>query len=647
MLLALATGCGSGGGGGFFAPSTSGSTASPATISSGVSPIATATAPLNGDEDVCPLVLVHGINGSPNDWNTVIDGLASGRTVYGEAYADDLAALAPGSLPRSIAFAVGYYKTSASDAPYYGGRGSIGGCPFARNDGNQDYYGVSYIDVLDECIESILKATGSDRVDLVGMSMGTIVTRAYIYWRSGRGPNGQSRVRRYIILASPGRGLDDLEAFALCMANDQFQRWGEIAEMSHDYPGWQGESYNAHLNDGWDAWCQAHGVSYGGLYGSGHYIENTTTINLALSAIHNYIPAVPSSIGAVGSGLPTNPLAPPPPPLPAPLSTSSGQPSPAPPGPALPTDQGTLLQTLAQAGVFVSASTNWGQCLTDLVSDGDGFIRASCANLAAGPEFPNRQFNAEFLGFHLFQGQVEECIQDSTNSRELIRRFAIEGRLPVAPVVSASLVAVPSVQGRAGWLELLYEVSGGDGVSLQVFTEDPTQYALRNLIPDYPDVHTVYGDPTFQGAHVLRLDEPAQGQRVGTLVFYDVNGIAAQLGPFDYQLEAGGPGDISPVTTYVGFAPASFGGTVTVASNASGAEFSSHLVKIGDPAGAGAYGPWSSSAAVVLPALSTGSYELFVASRHAANAAGIAVEESNPLVLGLRVDGSGNVTLTP
>src|SRR4051812_48602246 len=53
-----------------------------------------------GDEDVYPVVFIHGIGGEPQDWTHMLDGLEPGRTAFREAYADELAQLAPGSVPR-------------------------------------------------------------------------------------------------------------------------------------------------------------------------------------------------------------------------------------------------------------------------------------------------------------------------------------------------------------------------------------------------------------------------------------------------------------------------------------------------------------------------------------------------------------------
>src|SRR5581483_4960393 len=89
---------------------------------------------VTGEEEVFPLVLVHGIQGAPESWGPVVDDLSSGRTVFRTAYASDLAQLSAASVSRSSVFAVGYYKHALADPLFYGGHGSIGGCPVPRTD---------------------------------------------------------------------------------------------------------------------------------------------------------------------------------------------------------------------------------------------------------------------------------------------------------------------------------------------------------------------------------------------------------------------------------------------------------------------------------------------------------------------------------
>ncbi len=131
LLLTAVSGCSHHGGGGATA-----ATSTAALPASTRSPAAA-----TGEEDVRPLVLVHGISGSPDNWDPiVVDGLARGRAVFRDAYADDIAMIPSASVSRSSVWAVGYYKKRAADARFFQGQGSIGGCPVARTDQGASYY---------------------------------------------------------------------------------------------------------------------------------------------------------------------------------------------------------------------------------------------------------------------------------------------------------------------------------------------------------------------------------------------------------------------------------------------------------------------------------------------------------------------------
>jgi len=593
-LLVAATGCSRGSAG----AASFGSVAAPiGSRSAAPPPVAT------GEEDTYPLVLVHGISDDPvSAWTRIESGLR-GRTIFPEAYADDLAALASGSVSRSSVFAVGYYKRRTTDPLYFAGKGSIGGCPVPRTDGFAQDYSTAYVDCLDDAIEAILRATGAPRVDLVGSSMGGVVTRAYLRWRSGRGPGGESRVRRYLVIQSPSRGLNDLEAILQCLDSFPFQCHGEVAELARDYTGWSGESYIHALNDGFDPWCQGHGVVYGGMYGTGCPILNQAFIARAIDDIQQVIQ------GGIGGG-----------PIPTIPGVSTG---------------GGGLSILQDAMIFVGPSFDPWQDLVESFTDGDGLVRASSASLRAGPEFPSALFDLPFHGTHVDRGQPDETMQYALHTRELVRRFLLEARLPRgAQVVQASVQAV-NAGSAAGWLLLDYEVAGSDGVSIYVTIEDAGLAALHQAISVVPDSYVVHGAPLFEGAHRVRFECPS-GQQVVTVRFYDVDGQVGIVGPVTLDF-ASGTAEQAPATTATSLAP------LTVTSNGAGAEFSWRLV---GPKDVGNWSAWSASPTIPTVA-PEGTWELFVRSRHAANAAGELVEESDPLELGLRVDGAGVTTLRP
>jgi pimeloyl-ACP methyl ester carboxylesterase len=570
-------------------------TARPAAIAT----TSTATTPGTADDGVRPLVLVHGIVGSPSNWSPVIDDLGRGRVAFRDAYAEDIAALPSGSVSRSSVWAVGYYKRRAADALYFQGRASIGGCPIARTDQGAGLYPVAYVDVLDECIEGILRATGADRVDLVGCSMGGIVTRAWLRWR-----DGASRVRRYLILESPSRGLNDLEAVALALDADKhpFQRWGEIAELARDYPAWGGRSYVRRLNEDWDAWVTARGMSYANLYGAGQTAINPSTFGMALDAAKKYLagaraaPATPATLPSA----PATPL----------IGTTS------------------IWTALQQASVFLDwTRLDISRDVGEILSDADGFVRVASGSTKAGPEFPGALFDSRFRGVHMDRGRPEETIQYCTNTRECIRRFVIQGRVPTARLVAADLRVVKA-GGFASWLLLDYELAGGEGFSVQVVTDD-----------------AVHAAPTFEGRHRIRFDGEPAGERDARVYFYDANGIVAELGPVRLSVPSAQAGpELAPRTTLDSWSPAGEKATVRVSSTAKSAEYSWRLVSAkGD---ASPWTPWSAAAAISVGPLPGGTYEMQVRSRHAENLAGELVEEANPLILGLEVTSRG-LTVRP
>ncbi|MBI3722392.1 hypothetical protein HY251_00325, partial [bacterium] len=371
LLAALVSGCGSSG------DSSPVLQAAPAATESVVAPVLSRsdsrpTAGATGDENVLPVVLVHGMSGDPLAWGPILDPLERGRTVFRECYADDLAELAPGSVSRSSVFAIGYYKRRQSDDLYHGGRCSIGGCPVPRTDGKAGYYSVAYADVVDDAIEAILRATGAPRVDLCGISLGGVISRAYVKWRSARGPGGESRVRRLILLESPTRGVNDLEALMLSLDTMPFQRWGEVAELARDYPGWDGKSYISRLNDGFDAWCAAHGVSYGGLYGTGHCVFNLGNLDRAIHAAQQVLDGGGSDLGNAPPATPESP-----PSLAAmPEVSSSDAPAPSPPSRGVGPD--SVLDAIQDGLIFIDPSRlDIEKCVVEALGDGDGFVRAS------------------------------------------------------------------------------------------------------------------------------------------------------------------------------------------------------------------------------------------------------------------------------
>jgi hypothetical protein len=292
--------------------------------------------------------------------------------------------------------------------------------------------------------------------------------------------------------------------------------------------------------------------------------------------------------------------------------------------------------TLQQALIFL----DWKRLdvvkdVGEILSDADGFVRVSSGSALAGPELPHALFDSRFRGLHMDRGQPEETIQYCTNTREGIRRFLIEGRVPSCSLVAADLRLV--VAGAAApWLLLDVEQKG-DGFPVQVVTEDEALWQVRQALPFVPDQPVVHAAPAFEGRRRIRLDGEPAGARVATVYFYDASGIAATAGPFRYVVPPSSVApEPAPETTFV----SATGASVKVAARGRGAEFSWRLVS---SASVGSFGAWSASDTISLAGLAAGTYELTVRSRNADNAAGELVEEADPLTVGVRVDGAGAV----
>ncbi len=455
---------------------------------------------------------------------------------------------------------------------------------------------------------------------MVGCSLGGIVARAYVKWRSGRGANGASRVRRFLILESPSRGVNDLEGVMLSLDRLPFQRWGEIAELVRDYPVWGGRSYVEQLNDGWDDWATSHGVSYGNVYGFGHGPINASTFQDAIGCVQGYLAGNPGS---------------PAPPAPGPGGV--------PPAQALTPGLGVTPSSgwvaIQQALIFLDLSRLdlFGNIGEIVGQDADGFVRVGTSCTSSGPEFPHCLFDSKFRGVHNDRGQFDETIQYCTNTREALRRFLIEGQVPKAQLVSADLRVVPA-GGFAPWLLLDYELSGSDGFSVQVVTEDQTLYSLRQAIGVIPDEPKVFGAPSFAGRHRIRLDGEPAGSRVATIYFYDATGVLAQVGPIALSVPTAQAGpELAPRTTFVNWTPRGTSATVEVSANSPDAEIAWR------PGATGTVTPWTKTSQIPLSGLAAGTYELTVWSRNADNFAQELVEERDPLVLGVRVDGAGTI----
>ena len=89
---------------------------------------------------------------------------------------------------------------------------------------------------VEQSVERVLGERGAEDVDLVGFSMGALVSRSYLTLRGGH-----RRVRRFISISGPHRG--SLTAYAMPLAGVRQMRPGSAFLRSlGDEAGWEGVS---------------------------------------------------------------------------------------------------------------------------------------------------------------------------------------------------------------------------------------------------------------------------------------------------------------------------------------------------------------------------------------------------------------------
>lgn len=367
-----------------------------------------------------PVLFVHGFGSNPVfEFQGLLARVARGRTVFPEVYSAELDALPTGGVSPHSLFAFGYYRESAQAAEHWVARRpvrpSIGGCPVARVDPFAGRYRISYAELLARAVENVCRATGAERVDLVGYSMGGLVCRSYTRWLSLRGPGGASRVRRLLTVCTPNMGLNSLEATlaALVTNGDRGHAdQGEIAEMNYECRYWGGRSFIDRLNDGWDAYCRREGIAYGAARGYGFSIQHRLRVLRPLMLL---------------AGLGVRLVL------------------------AHPTPGFDLRREIDEA-----------------IRDGDGVVRTAAAFLDPA-RFPGIGVSAPHFGNH------GDSISDAAANRKsewtatLVRRFVFEGRRLGAPLtVAQPRLSVVDAGGEASWLELSADVVSGEPLVAQV-----------------------------------------------------------------------------------------------------------------------------------------------------------------------------------
>ncbi|HZU99448.1 MAG TPA: hypothetical protein VFF73_22255 [Planctomycetota bacterium] len=575
----------------------------PSPVGSAVSPVTStpvpATVPAPG---VLPLVLIHGHGGDFTDWDGLIARYGVGRKVI-RIYAADADLLKPGDLPLSCVVDCDYYRDSAT-SPLYdadasgNGHGSIGGCPVPRTDAYAGNYTSFYVPRVARIVEGVRRATGSDRVDLCVHSMGNTVGRAYTRWGS-LDANGRSKVRRFLGIAGPNRGINALEAAvdgSSVPAGQEHFALGEDAEMSYEYPAWGGRSFTGLLNDGWDAFCAQADVHYAGLTGTGAHGN----------IIDPAPPPPPTILGITLTGL-GNPW--------TTVFTSISN-----------LDPPTLARILPHLLIFLQRPVAE---IDEALGPSDDQVRYASSEMSDAPLL-GRDFFAVFEGSHGDEWDPEQTVHTSTFTSELCRQYFSTGVLS-SGTATATLRLVDS-PGKASFLALETTVANGPLVSAQVVEE--TLDASGNQTGS----SVGYGVPLPDGFQRAFLLVPAGGgTRRYRVVLYSAEAEVFVQDPIVFSLTDGAL-EVAPLTTFVAATGGASGVTATFASTASAAEFSFRLDN-------GSWSPWGPPATFTTPPLATGEHRLDARSRHAANGAGLLCEDAAGTGIGLVLDASGGLSV--
>ncbi len=605
LSLAALGACSSskGGGGGAWSASTTApatnATSATATVSSGTtSPVTSASQAVPAPDDgTVPVIVLHGFGGSPQGLWDLLDRIGTGRPVVQQMYDDDALALQPGDLPPDVVVDFGYYQASQASTKYDPdaqglSHGSIGACPVPRSDGLGSYYTTSYAVRLQHCVEGVLRATGKQKVDLVGHSMGGLVVRAYTKWLSVDA-TGFTPVRRILMFGSPSRGINALDALLLDGEQSgvtDFMREGEIVEMCREAPIYGGESYTEILNDGWDTFCSQHGILYGGLAGKGAYGPQPPLVTPAevQSVVANLNPAIDVAIAAI----------------------------------------------VAIFWSDVSAEVQ------ETLGPGDGEVPLPVARLDQAP-FTGAALAPLVEARHTFYGDDERSLDCSTLSAEALRAFTLaSGTISRSAVCSSLSLAPVSVPGAATWLRASVTVQGACPLEAQLVEETLD-------VSGVPSTAMGYGQVLRPGTQELAFIVPAGGgTRSYHLVVYGAQGSIASIESVTFALQDGAL-EAAPQAQI-----ASVSSSTTPLGPAVHATFTSNAAP-SDPALAYRvrfdHGPWSSPRSAPTfdtPPLGQGLHRIEVVATSSSNAAQLVVDGTVPDAADVLVDPSGNAVVT-
>lgn len=529
-----------------------------------------------------PLIIVHGIDGSTAEPARLARKLARGRQLFPDIYAAEAEALSAGSVDRDAIFCFGYYKESATSPRFYTDRApdqaSIGGCPTPRTDPRARWYTISYAEQLERAVEGICRASGAEQVDLVGFSMGGIVSRAYTRWRSLRGPNGATRVRRLLTVASPNHGVNVIEATIYAAVRGHGPRaglaWGELAELDADCRVWNGRGFLERLNDGWDAFCHGHGIVYAAGAARGFAWQ---------SELRGLVPALTFLLGWIGRPI--------------------------------------LVHDVRRGDV--------ARALAECVEDGDGNVRWRSARFDPAV-YPHVLFNAPFRGFHTDERAPDRAPMEGAWAEALVRRFALERRVDPGFSTGSVRVEVVTAGHEASWLLLDVDVTGGTPLCARVQVRADAPRAG----PWPRDSERFHGLLLRPGRQRLQLDPGIDG---GASVRVDLYGADGELQLPATRMRFSRRGRVAPPRAQPDLgAPIAIGPAALLFPVSAGASPSEVAVGVD-----GVWTTFRSGAAALVPLPPPGGHEILLRARTAANAAGEWVEADRPDALRLIVEPSG------
>ena len=528
-----------------------------------------------------PLVLVHGIDGTTEEPARLARRLARGRPVLEEVHAAEAEALAPGSLPRDAIVCFGYYREARGAPRFYADQrpalASIGGCPVPRSDPDAARYSISYAAQLARAIEAICRASGVEQVDLVGFSMGGIVARAYTRWLSLRGPNGASRVRRVMTVASPNHGVNVLEASLYAWSALRGERAsaiaGELAELEADCRWWSGRAYTERLNEGWDGFCRARGIEYAaGAARGGAWQHDLRALAPWLGFLFGW-------------------LRPP-------------------------------LLVHDPRGLDVTRAFLQG------AEDGDGAVRWSSARLDPA-RYPGVLWNATWRGVHSDPGAIERAPMEGTFAQALVRAFAFERRFVPGFAARAARLSVVDAHDEGSWLLLELDLGG---------TPLAARVELRGGGPGPLARARDHALLLRQGPQRLALYPDEEGEQTVRVSLSGLDG-EAELPPLRARLRRGRLPAPRPVPLLE--APLQVAGGALLFPLGAGGALPFEVAVGLDAGAGPVWTAWQGARAALVPRLLPGRWEVLLRVRAAANGAGEWVEADRPDALRLMVEPGG------